>query len=52
MVTHETRMREVPVEISWPANLVEVCCGVLSLKITKELVIFEKFKFRVGPMFH
>ena len=48
VVTHETRIREVPVQIPWPANLVEVFSGFVNLKIAKELVIF-KDKCRVGP---
>ena len=48
MVTHETRIREVPGSNPWAANLVEVFSGFLNLKIAKELVIF-KDKCRVGP---
>ena len=47
-VTHETRIRVSLVQVSWPANLVEVYTGFLNLKISKELVIF-KGKCRVGP---
>ena len=42
MITHETRIREVP-----GSNPV-VFSGFLNLKIAKELVIF-KDKYRVGP---
>ena len=48
VLTHETRIREVRVQIPWPANLAEVFSGFLNLKINKELVIF-KDKCRVGP---
>ena len=44
MVTHETRIREVP----GSNPVVEVFSGFLNLKIAKELVIF-KDKCRVGP---
>ena len=47
VVTHETRIREVPGSNPVPANLVEVFSGFLNLKTTKELVTF-KDKCRVG----
>ena len=48
MVTHETRIREVPAQNPWPTNLVEVFSGFLNLKIAKDLVIF-KDKCRLDP---
>ena len=48
MVTHETHIREVRVQVPWLINLVEVFSGFLNLKITQELVIF-KDECRVGP---
>ena len=48
MVTHGTRIREVPGSNPWPTNLVEVFSGFLNLKIAKELVIF-KDRCQVGP---
>ena len=46
MITHETRIREVPG--SNPLAGHEVFSGFLNLKIAKELVIFKE-KSRVGP---
>ena len=50
VVTHETRIREVPDSnpVAGQPNLVEVFSGFLNLKIAKELVIF-KDKCWVGP---
>ena len=42
VVTHETRIREVPGSNPGPANLVEVFSGFLNLKIAKEFVIFQR----------
>ena len=39
VVKHETRIREVSVQLPWPTNLVEVFNGFLNVKIAEELVI-------------
>ena len=48
MVTHKTRIREVPGSNPVASQPDEIFSGFLNQKITKELVIF-KDKCRVGP---
>ena len=44
VVTHETRVREVPGQIPCPTNLVEVFSGFLNLKIAKEFNVSRDLK--------
>ena len=42
MITHETRIREIPGSNPVAGQPVEVLSGFLILKIAKELVIFQR----------